>query len=152
MILSHQDKNKARPKGKKTFWNLFCFVLFFSRRMVCIRISILAACCWMVVNAGWFGGKKKGPREDSGAFKHIGPQRALGVSAFSLALEVIPLYNFTRNPVCQYCIRAFDFILTYGPTSIFLAFSAVSLSFYVRVCAFEKARASITPKIHPLIY
>jgi hypothetical protein len=101
------------------------------------------------VNAGWFGGKKKGPREDSGAFKHIGPQRALGVSAFSLALEVIPLYNFTRNRVCQYCIRAFDFILTYGPTSIFLAFSAVSLSFYVRVCAFEKARASMTPQITP---
>ena len=80
------------------------FFSFLNLGMMCIRIFILAACCCMAVNAGWFGGKKKGPREDAGAFKHIGPQRALGVSAFSLALEVIPLSNFTRNRDCQYCI------------------------------------------------
>jgi hypothetical protein len=58
-----------------------------------VRCGVSVACCLLAsVEAGWFGGKaKKAASGDvaaaAGGFKHIGKQRALGVTSFSLELH-----------------------------------------------------------------
>ena len=54
---------------------------------------LVVACCLLAAaEAGWFGGKSKktAPGDAAaaaGGFKHIGKQRALGVTSFSLELH-----------------------------------------------------------------
>jgi hypothetical protein len=69
-----------------------------------MRHVVQLACCCTLVQAGWFG---LGKKQDSGkTFKHIGPQRLLGVEAASIGLEVYAaaLQRTDRTCPCVFCL------------------------------------------------